>query len=467
MARLEFPAPARMCRVAIAALSARLRPVLVELAREGAVELAGVLPPPEGAARDALRRVEGGAADGHGVATVSATEPDLGALEERRDRDLLAGEVELDRCRRAAITQGDVSVLVGWTPEQRLDQLRTTLSEAGAALVDLPRPRSEIPPTLLRSTKVAAPFRILVDTYGVLPYSDVDPTAFAAIAFVVMFGMMFGDVGHGLLLMLGGLALARTHHGAAMRARPSWPLLVAAGGSGVVFGFLYGECFGPTGIVPTLWIAPLDEPLVLLEAAVVVGSTLLAVSYFLGSANRWRERGFRSALYAEGGLAGGLMFVGVAIAVAGWIGSNQLARIAGIVTSLLGVAFLFAGTFVTSGRGLGGLTQAFIEVMDVLVRIGSNVVSFTRLAAFGMTHAALSLVTFEGARDLAGGPVGWGLAVLLFVIGTAVALALEGMVATIQALRLEYYELFSRIFVEEGRPFTPFAHPVRPAEDMT
>jgi V/A-type H+-transporting ATPase subunit I len=57
-------------------------------------------------------------------------------------------------------------------------------------------------------------------------------------------------------------------------------------------------------------------------------------------------------------------------------------------------------------------------------------------------------------------------AAVLFAIGTAVALALEGMVATIQALRLEYYELFSRVFEEEGRPFTPFVLPVRSTEEI-
>jgi V/A-type H+-transporting ATPase subunit I len=134
---------------------------------------------------------------------------------------------------------------------------------------------------------------------------------------------------------------------------------------------------------------------------------------------------------------------------------------------VLGLCLLFVGTLARAGRDLGGFTQGLVEMMDNLVRIGSNVISFARLAAFGMTHAALSLVTLEGVRQLRGGLIGWVLAALLFAIGTAVALALEGMVATIQALRLEYYELFSRMFEEEGRPFTPFALPVRSTGDIT
>jgi len=464
MTRLELPAPLRMCRVAIAARSDALRGTLVRLAGAGAVELAGDVPPPEGPASDALRRVDAAQPGrGHDV-TLSPTEPDLRALEAQQARDLLAGEVELDRRKRMAISHGDVSVWVGWTPEHRLGSVREDLGAVGAAVVDLPPPKGEIPPTELSATKLGAPFRILIDTYGVLPYSDVDPTAFAAIAFIVMFGMMFGDAGHGPLLIALGLVLSRRRHGSLARLRPSWPLVVAAGVSGTLFGLLYGECFGPTGLVPTLWIAPLEEPVTLLQAGVVVGSSLLAVSYLLGAVNRWREHGPGAALYSQGGMGGGLVFAGIAIAVVGMVWDVALAKIAGLVAASCGVLLLFVGTFVLAGRGLGGITRGLVEVMDSVVRIGSNVVSFARLAAFGMTHAALSLVTLEGAQQLRGGVFGWTLAVLLFLVGTAVALALEGLVATIQALRLEYYELFSRIFAEEGRPFTPFALPVQSME---
>jgi V/A-type H+-transporting ATPase subunit I len=471
MPRLEIPAPASMCRVAIATLSTAARRVLVRLAREGSVELVGELAPPAGPASDALRRLGAGAgAGGAGrrvTPVISAAEPDLHALENEGTRDLLAGEVELDRRRRMAVTQEDVSVLVGWTPSGRLDALRKSLSTDGAAVVELPVPEGEIPPTLLHSAKLATPFRVLVDTYGVLPYSNVDPTAFAAVAFIVMFGMMFGDVGHGFLLLLGGLMLARVRKGRLARLRSSWPLVAAAGASGMGFGLLYGECFGPTGVVPTLWLAPLEQPLALLQAGVVVGSSLLAVSYLLGSINRWREHGPAAALYAEGGLAGAFVFAGMAVAAVGWIRASPIARTGGIVLVVVGVCLVFVGTFAQAGHGLGGLTRGVIEVMDAVIRVGSNIISFARLAAFGMTHAALSLVTLEAVRRLGDGVVGWALAGTLFVIGTMVALALEGMVATIQALRLEYYELFSRIFAEEGRPFRPFALTVRPTEDTT
>jgi V/A-type H+-transporting ATPase subunit I len=98
-----------------------------------------------------------------------------------------------------------------------------------------------------------------------------------------------------------------------------------------------------------------------------------------------------------------------------------------------------------------------VELFDLVVRLGSNVVSFTRLAAFGLTHAALGLVVWNGARGL--WQHGWAGAAggaLVFAAGTALAFSLEALVAAVQALRLEYYELFSRVFVTRGRPFRPW-----------
>ena len=125
----------------------------------------------------------------------------------------------------------------------------------------------------------------------------------------------------------------------------------------------------------------------------------------------------------------------------------------------------FTGLLAAAGGGGAGVGQAVIELFDLVIRLGSNLVSFARLAAFGMTHAALGLVVWQGVTALAHlgvpGVVG---AVVVFLVGNALTLALEGLVAGIQALRLEYYELFSRIFEGEGRPFRPWHVPLAPTE---
>jgi hypothetical protein len=132
---------------------------------------------------------------------------DVAELEREGRRDLLAGEVELARRADAAVDRGAFAVLVGWVPGEDLAGLGAALAAVGAAAVELPRPLLVDPPTLLRTRGLARRFAPLVGTYGAPRYADLDPTPFAAMSLVFMFGMMFGDAGHGLLLAALGLGL--------------------------------------------------------------------------------------------------------------------------------------------------------------------------------------------------------------------------------------------------------------------
>src|SRR5262249_31050179 len=148
-------------------------------------------------------------------------------------------------------------------------------------------------------------FGPVVTTYTTVPYADVDPTVLAGLAYVVMFGAMFGDVGHGLLLALAGLAIRRglAWPRPVAKLRPHWLFITGAGLSAAFFGLGYGEFFGPTGLVPVWWISPMQNPVPLLLGGVALGAVLLAGAYALGTINRLREGGWRWALYAPSGLA--------------------------------------------------------------------------------------------------------------------------------------------------------------------
>jgi V/A-type H+-transporting ATPase subunit I len=235
---------------------------------------------------------------------------------------------------------------------------------------------------------------------------------------------------------------------------------VAGGAAAIVFGLLYGEAFGPTGL-PALWLAPLDEPVTLLGAALAVGAGLLAVSYVLGIRNRRREDGPAVALRAPSGVAGLAVFAAIGL-VAGGVAANRGALVAaGAVVAAGGVLLLLAGFLDEAGRSGAAVAQAAIEVLDSVLRIGANLISFTRLAAFGLMHAALGAVVLDGARSLwHAGAVGVLAAALLFAVGNAAAFTLEVLVAGVQAMRLEYYELFSRLFAGEGERFAPWRLPV-------
>ncbi|MCK7622207.1 ATPase [Streptomyces sp. RS10V-4] len=376
--------------------------------------------------------------------------------EERQMADVLAD----------AVRRGGASALAGWCPRSEVPRVRARLAGLGGALVPLAAPRGIDPPTALRRTgPVRGAGATLVTTYGTPAYADLDLSWGAAALYAVMFGMMFGDVGHGALLVLGAAALAlrRPRRWAAWRG--AWPLVAAAGALSMVAGLAYGEFFGPTGVLPVLWLDPLRRPARLLVSAVVVGAVLLLAAYAAGCVNRWREGGFTAALYAVSGLAGGGLFAGLAgVAAGAWLHAAWLVAAGGAVAAV-GAALAAAGFYADSARGVAGLLQAGVQLFDGVLRIASNAVSFARLAAFGLTHAALGAVVWAGTAGLARhGPAGVLGAVAVFAVGNALVFALEALVAGVQALRLTYFELFSRVFEAQGRPFRPWRLPVRRPE---
>ncbi|GAA1599244.1 hypothetical protein GCM10009742_53670 [Kribbella karoonensis] len=379
-------------------------------------------------------------------------------------------ELELRRRTAQAVPHGPVAALLGWTPAATLGELTDELTPVGGAAVPLPSPPGVQPPTLLRQRGRGQSFEVLVQTYTTVPYADVDPALLAGLAYVAMFGMMFGDVGHGLLLLLGAAIVRSRRFARLAKLGPAWPFLAGAGAASVVFGVLYGDMFGPTGLVPVVWLSPVDSAVTLLLTAIGAGAVLLAGAYALGIVNRYREGGWGYALYARTGIAGALLFLALGGVAAGIYFDSGGLLIGAVLLGIAGVVLTFVGLLAASDGGGAGVLQAIVELFDVVVRLGSNVVSFARLAAFGLTHAALGAIVWSGTVALwSGGSVPGRLgAVLVLIVGTSVAFALEALVAGIQALRLEYYELFSRVFETDGRPFRPWRLPADelPADEL-
>jgi V/A-type H+-transporting ATPase subunit I len=277
--------PVPMTRVAVVAPQARARDVLVALADTGMMEVEEL----DGRGdRTELVRLDEEVPDG----TRPLVAPDPIDLDEARDRgwwDLVAGEAAIARRRRDMVDHDPAAVLVGWVATADLDDLAQRLAAPGASLVELPRPRRIVPPTRMPESRLRTRVRPLVETYAVVPYEDVDPSLFAGITYVLMFGMMFGDVGHGLVLALLAVLLARSDRPRLASVRRLWVFPFAAGIVAAGFGFLYGEAFGPTGLVPTLWLSPLEEPVRLLVVAIGAGAALIAAS-LVGRGVRRRAR---------------------------------------------------------------------------------------------------------------------------------------------------------------------------------
>ncbi len=453
-------APVRMERVAVVAPRPRLREVLVKLADLGQVEL----DPPVSGERSVVPGARGDATSADhlpATAALAEREGDLDRLVEQGRAEVLAGEAALQGLAADAMERDGVVALTGWSVGTALPGLRAALTPIGGAVVRLKPPRGVDPPTLLVGrSRMHGRLSPLVETYGTVPYADVDPTVAAGFAYVAMFGIMFGDVGHGLLLVLAGLVLRSGRIRGLSKVAKAWPFVLGAGIAATVVGFLYGEFFGPTGLVPPLWLSPTEEPVTLLVAGVVVGAVLLAGAYALGTVNRWREGGWPLALYAPSGIAGVALFLGLGVLVLGlyldgfW--GPWLVPVGAAVWTL-GLVLAFVGLLNDAGFSGTGLLQALVELFDTVLQVGSNLVSFARLAAFGLAHAALADLVWQATRSLGrGDPMDWLGAVVVFVLGNAMAFSLEALVAGVQALRLEYYELFSRVFTTQGRPFRPW-----------
>ena len=459
-------APVPMRRVALLAPRESLRDLLVTVADAGTVGLDDVATAVEsrgrGPASELLLRLH---PDPATPAVVAAEAPDLERCRQDGRLDLVAGEAQIEQRSAQSLVRGSVAGLVGWMPARDLDGLAARVAGVGGAVVPLPRPPGVQPPTLMTTSGASHELAPLVETYATVPYADVNPTVVAGLAYVLMFGMMFADVGHGALLLLVAVAVRLQWWSRLARLRPVWLFLAGAGLASMVFGALYGEFFGPTGVVPVLWLEPLENPVELLGAGVAVGALLLAGAYALGSVNRFREGGWRATVYAPSGLAGAALFLGLGgVAVGVYLDSGWVAAL-GAAVALAGVATAYTGLLAASGGGAAGAAEAGVGLFDLVLRLGSNLVSFARLAAFGLTHAALGAVVWQATVGLwPQGGIGAVGAVLLFLLGNAVTFALEGLVAGIQALRLEYYELFSRVFDTEGWPFRPWHVPLDTSE---
>jgi V/A-type H+-transporting ATPase subunit I len=417
-----------MARVALVAPSGSLRDLLVAVGQAGTVEIDIAEPPGPGSAENS-----------------------------GENSSENSGESQLRQYAAAAAGEHGAGALAGWMPAGQIAPLRAALAGIGCAVVPLRWPAAADPPTLTGGSAGQQALTPLVSAYGTVPYRDVNPAWLAWGSYALMFGMMFGDVGDGLLLVAAAVALVTGWPAKVRPYRAAWPFVAGAGAAATLFGAAYGEFFGPSGVLPVLWLDPIMSPVRLMVTGLGVGAVLLAGAYVLGVINRWREGGLQAALYAPSGLAGAALFTAVGVAAAGLRLHVTALLAGGLALAIVAVALAFTGFTATAGGGGYGIMQASVEVFDLVVRLGSNIASFARLAAFGLAHAALGLLVWEGTRALwhRGGLLA-ALGIVLLVAGSALAFALEGLVAAVQALRLEYYELFSRVFVSQGRPFRPW-----------
>ena len=387
----------------------------------------------------------------------------LGRLERfaETERRLLAAEQFFPSTDFAAL-------MTGWAPTADAPAVERGLRDATGSrcAVEAAVPdggADDEVPVLLRPHRLLRPFIPLVEAYGLPRYRELDPTFFVAASYLLMFGMMFGDLGQGAALALAGWSARRW--GRARKVRETGTLVLCAGLSSAVFGVLYGSLFGlPQFKRYALWMDPFEGDLAaLMLAGVGVGAAVIVLGLVLNIVNRFRRGDRLGALLEPFGLSG-LLFYGSALFLASRGGAGLSAGPILLLTGLPVAGWLLKEPIrrlITGRSGEDGFAAAVVrsavEAFESAVLYLANTISFVRLSAYAASHAALLAATFlvaEEVRRASGSPAA---GILVVVLGNAAVVLLEGTVAAIQALRLEYYEFFGKFFSGEGRPFRPFS----------
>jgi V/A-type H+-transporting ATPase subunit I len=383
--------------------------------------------------------------------------PELGRLRNRIDltRTLLKARVLFGKVDHAYL-------ISGWIPAGLVDKLKEDLAaELGdRALVEVLSPET-VPgiregtlkiPILFNNPFLIRPFERLTRAYGTPGYGEVEPTAFLAMGFLTMFGLMFGDLGQGAVLVgLGYLILRRF-----LRYTDYGIILMECGVSSMVFGLLYGSFFGIEGLLPVLWFSPLQNINYFMKISLLLGVGFISLGLILSFINAVRLK--------KGRLPAAKLLAALFYWILAALGLRYLITGALVwdywVSVVVGVVSLvLIGLFIVQrlraepekarpqGEGLAmQLLEGAIEVVDGTVRYVANTISFIRIAAFALAHAGLFIAVFSLAETLGrmqgGGILYW----LTVVLGNVVIILLEGLVVSIQTVRLEYYEFLSKFF---------------------
>jgi V/A-type H+-transporting ATPase subunit I len=360
-------------------------------------------------------------------------------------------------------------LIVGWVPTSNLDALTQRLRQVSEDILieDIPSRRGQMDrdvPVALVNPGILRPFQQLVTTYGRPRYAEVDPTFLLTLTFPLLFGAMFGDVGHGLVLMLvGGLLASRKVR--ALRGLASLGTVIAVCGLvAIVFGFLYGSVFGLEDVWPALWIRPMANIMQILIIAIAAGIVLLSIAFLIGILNAWMVRDWGRLLFGHNGIAGLVLYWSLLGLVAGAFAERiPIPSLAFVVPAIIsGLAVMLSdllGRLVEGRRPLieGSMgtyvIQIFFELFEIVISLLSNSLSYVRVGAFAVAHAGLSAVVFILA-DMVSPAQGFGYWVVV-ALGNLFVIGFEGMIVGIQTLRLEYYEFFSKFFAGGGTRYAP------------
>lgn len=374
----------------------------------------------------------------------------------------------------AAISK-NFACLAGWVPKRSVEDLNRRLKRGGLNCMVFESDEGlsdshHQPPTELKNNWLFRPFEMLVKLYGIPSYGEIDPTPFFAVIYMLLFGAMFGDLGQGLVFLLAGLLSVKLKKMDAFGA-----ILSRLGISSMTFGILYDSFFGYehviSGVVSDwtgrpveelLFVRPLENMNLILISSVILGVTLLTLAFSYGIYNKLKQKDIQEGIFGKNGLAGLLFMAGLIAVISSFAGildkgyGNMALSLCGVCL----VTILFREPMTNLLTGHRPLyheevseyyMESGFEMIETVLSVFSNVMSFIRVGAFALNHVGL-FVAFHTLAALIGGAVG---EVSMFIVGNVVIIVLEGLIVFIQGLRLMFYELFSKYYTGEGFDYKP------------
>lgn len=362
----------------------------------------------------------------------------------------------------AAQMKGDVLdayILVGWMTEADSIKLGNDLKDDKEVIYVVEDEHSGVkskPPTKLKNPKIFKPFELFTKMYGMPSYNEIDPTIFVAITYAFIFGMMYGDVGQGLILAIGGYILYKVKN-IALAA-----IISLAGVFSTLFGFAYGSVFGFEDAIPTMWLKPMEDTNTVLIVSVSFGVILILVAMLINIINKVKQGKMGEALFGINGVSG-LAFYSITLLSVVLIVLGKSFIATWLLVILIGVPFLLT-TFkepiirymnhkkhLIKGKKSEFFVETGFEMFEVLLSYITNTISFVRIGAFALSHAGMMSVV-----HMLAGSANSGASVIILILGNIFVMGMEGLIVGIQVLRLEYYEMFSRFYTAEGKEFEPY-----------
>ncbi|MGN0297849.1 MAG: V-type ATP synthase subunit I [Lachnospiraceae bacterium] len=321
-------------------------------------------------------------------------------------------------------------------------------------------------PTKLKNPKILKPFEMYTRMYGLPAYDEFDPTLFLALTYTFIFGWMFGDVGHGLLLCIGGFTLYK------LKKMDLAGIIGYAGIFSMFFGFMFGSVFGFEDVIPALWLKPGEAMTTLpfigslntvFVVAIAFGMAMIIITMILHIIVCFKNRDLENAYFDTNGIAGLVFYAAVVLTVVLYMTGHTLPA-----TMILVIFFVVPLILVGFKEQVAALVlkkkaeesngpvmivvQAIFELIEVLLSYFSNTISFIRIGAFAVSHGAMMEVVMMLAGAENGGSLNW----IVVILGNLFVCGFEGLIVGIQVLRLEYYEFFSRFYKGSGREFHPY-----------